>query len=178
MSAIDQYLYTCLGAIDCPISYELLMGYRGIVHIAIYILEQDIPEYETSFQGKQGDILVGGGSGETPALRIKMPDAIRWVTDFEQFDKEYQSGRKGLYTAYWSCTQAFMIGSGFVKLGWNPEEIDIENWIMNHVVSFLVQNYKERFSEFIGTEPLDYDGSICHMLTDEEDKIVNWQKYK
>ncbi len=174
MSAIDQYNYTCLGLIECPVNYRFFAPQDHVqsLHIAIYYLRQDIPEYETDFQGKLGDVLVGGGGGEAPAMRIIMPNTILWATDWERYDHEHPEIEK-LYSTYWSPTQSFILGTGFVKLGWNPEEIKIGQWLMEHVVSFLVTKYKDKFADYIGNDDLDYDGSICRLLTDEEDTIWN-----
>ncbi|GED29323.1 hypothetical protein [Brevibacillus centrosporus] len=56
----------CLGVIHCPFGFEKVAGYMHR-NIAINKLNEDIASYESDFDGKSGDILLGGGggSGET-----------------------------------------------------------------------------------------------------------------
>ncbi len=78
MSAIDSYKHELLGMVKCPSPFELVYG-RGAgekQEIPLYRLLEDIPSDETDFQGKKGDLLLGGGSGEIDALRISMPETF------------------------------------------------------------------------------------------------------
>lgn len=179
MSAIDQYIYTCLGVIECPTPYSFFGNADETepVHVAIYRLRQDIPEGETDFQGDEGDILVGGGGGEAPAMRIKMPEAILWHTNWERYDKDYED-LMDVYSIYWTPDDAFKLCSGYEKLGWNPDEERIGSWLTEHVIGFLVKYYAGDYKEWIGQDRLDYDGSICRKLSDEEDKFWNWKKHR
>jgi|GEM_PF-1955759 len=181
MSSIDQYIYTCLGVIECPMPYRYFSQQANIqpIQVAIYRLRQDISEFETDFQGSEGDILVGGGGGEAPAMRIRMPEAMLLYTNWNRFEQEYPDLLiDELYSTYWSPTQAFMLCTGYETLGWNPENDRIEQWLMEHVVSFLVKHFADDYKQFIGNDTLDCDGKICHTLTDEEDRIWNWKTHK
>ena len=181
MSAIDSYNYTCLGLIECPMPYRFFSTQESIlpIHVAIYQLGQDIPEYESDFQGNKGDILVGGGGGEAPAMRIKMPEAILLFTNWERYEKEYDDILiDSLHTIYWSPTQVFMLCSGYETLGWNPEKEVIGQWLMEHVICFVVKNYSTNYQQYIGLDSFEHDGSICRLLSDTEDKIWNWLKYR
>jgi hypothetical protein len=156
MSAIDQYYFKCLGYIEC------LSEYSRYDIIAIYRLDQDIPEYEDDFQGKKGDILVGGGGGEVRSMRIAIPEAFRFWTH-EEIDDDDDPNT--IMKTYWDATEAYILGDGFVKLGWQPKVQDVEFWLTQHVLSFLVREHPEDYLPLVGTEPLELDGSICHRLT-------------
>lgn len=179
MSAIDSYTYSCLGILECPIAYRFFGTAKDIrpLHIAIYRLEQDIPEFETDFQGVVGDILVGGGGGEAPAMRIMMPQAVLMLTNWERFLKEFKE-IISVFSIYWSPNETYMMCSGFETLGWNPDKEQIGVWLTEHVVAFLIDHFADEYSEYIGQDELDHDGSICRTLRDEEDRIWNWKKYK
>ncbi len=187
MSSIDQYLYTCIGVIECPTSYRLFYGQSNIqpIHIAIYHLEQDIPEHEDDFQGKAGDIIVGGGSGEAPAMVIKLPDAFIFFTRFEdiedekQFEKKYSTFLDHTpFQTYWTLTQTYILGAGFETLGWNPEKEQLDRWLTHHVLVFLLKHYPDQFKWGEGKLDLRQNGSICRKITDIEDRIWNWKKHK
>jgi len=64
MSAIDQYKHHHIGFIECPSRFNI--GF-----ISIYELLQDIPGDEKDFDGKIGDILIGGGVAK--CLRLGYP---------------------------------------------------------------------------------------------------------
>ena len=66
MSRIDGYKHNHLGFIECPSTYSIVDFTKSIKssRIAIYELLDNISDNETDFDGKAGDILVGGGSGE------------------------------------------------------------------------------------------------------------------
>ena len=59
----------------CPSSHDFVYDNKKR-QIGIYELLEDVPADEDSFDGKAGDILVGGGIGEAAALRISYPDAF------------------------------------------------------------------------------------------------------
>ena len=70
----------------------------------IYRLDEDALA-ETSFQGKAGDILLGGGSGESAALRITIPEAFRFYTHDDWDGSETFSE---VVKAYWTMTEAYV----------------------------------------------------------------------
>lgn len=170
MSAIDQYQYACIGVIECPSPYRWFSDKaQSSIYIAIYLLEQDIPADETDFQGKRGDILLGGGGGEAPALHIALPDAFIYHTNIDAWNEQ------PIAHAYWTMTEAYKLGACFVKLGWNPDYQTIESWLTQHTLNFLLQKFPQRYQQHIAADTLDYDGSICRSLTPDEEKIWNWK---
>lgn len=140
MSSIDQYSCTCIGIIECPTPYRLFVKQDNVrpIHIAIYHLEQDIPEAEIDFQGKAGDIVVGGGGGEAPAMRIQIPEAIVLFTEIDDAENDIDIDLIP-YQIYWRPTESYILGAGFKKLRWNPEEQQIEVWLTEHVLAFLLK---------------------------------------
>ena len=179
MSTIDQYRYKCVGVVHCPTPYRnILIRREGIgIDVAIYKLLQNIPTDEPDFQGKPGDILLGGGSGEAPALRILMPEALNFWTNRDEYDLGKSDLQDDIAKAYWSATQAFVFGERYCNLGWLPT-LRIEDWLTQHVLSFLVQHFPEELTAFPGPDKRKFDGSICRLLTSDEDKMWNWLDYR
>ncbi|MBL0132976.1 MAG: hypothetical protein IPP79_02660 [Chitinophagaceae bacterium] len=64
MSSIDQYKHKLIGHITCPSTNSFVDGREETREIAIYELLENIRATEECFDGKAGDILVGGGRGE------------------------------------------------------------------------------------------------------------------
>ena len=135
MAAIDKYEHILLGFIECPSSYDFVYGNKTR-QIGIYELLEDVPADEGSFDGKAGDILVGGGKGEAPALRISYPDAFDFFTNdewdsFANYDE--------LFKAFWTPTEAFIFVEGYRKLGWTVD-IKIEQWLAENVCLLLIRS--------------------------------------
>lgn len=162
MSAIDQHRYTCLGIVHCPTNYKIWGAYP---QIPILRLDEDIPLEEEDFQGRKGDILLGGGSGESATLWIAVPEAFYFWTH-DDWD-EYETLDE-IVKAYWTPTQAYVFGDGYSKLGWTPEKNYIEWWLAQHLLNFLASNYPDDYRQYVGTVPLEEDGSICRLPTREE----------
>ncbi len=167
MSEIDGYRHRCIGIIQCPSSYEIVPGNNTHRNIPLYMLEEDALT-ASSWQGKRSDLLLGGGSGESAALRIAMPEAIyfetysdwgTYIPDFQDFDE--------ICYAYWSVTEAFIFGEGYTKLGWTIHE-ELETWLTDHILAFVEQHYPDLWNVAWGSEPLQADGSICRLPTAEE----------
>jgi hypothetical protein len=162
MSAIDQYKYACLGIVHCPTSHKV---WGANPQIPLYRLDEDIPPDEEDFQGKQGDILLGGGSGESAAVRIAIPEAFYFWThedwcDYDSLDE--------IIKPYWTPTQAYVFGEGYGKLGWTPEKNLLEWWLAQHILNFLASNYPDDYQQYVGPAPLEEDGAICRLPTREE----------
>jgi hypothetical protein len=92
MASIDQYKHRLLGFINCPSDYEIVDN-NPTRDIAVYELLEDIPKDETDFDGKIGDIIVGGGSGEVSAFRISIPGALDFFVyerdvDFDDYEDD------------------------------------------------------------------------------------------
>lgn len=153
MSSIDQYKHRTLGFIECPCTLPLVynagLEYVSPTRITVYQLSESIPDDEKDFDGKKGDILVGGGSGEAPSLRISNPLAFQFFAwDAEESENEPEFNElSAIYKAYWTPTQAYIIGEGFQKLGWSPEEIELDMWIAENVCTLLSQELPE-FEQF------------------------------
>jgi hypothetical protein len=164
MSEIDIYRNECIGIVNCPSSYEIVPGNNRHRLVRLYRLDQDALKEDDSWHAKTGDLLLGGGSGESAALRISIPEAFYFFTHevwdaFDSLDEIYQ--------AYWAMTEAYVFCEGYAKLGWTPQD-PIEGWLTRHVLAFVVGEYPERYSQFVGNLPLIQDGTICRRPTSEE----------
>jgi hypothetical protein len=171
MSAIDQYKYACLGIVQCPTNYKVSGVYP---QIPLYRLDEDIPADEEDFQGKKGDILLGGGSGESAALRIAIPEAFYFWTredwcDYDSLDE--------IIKTYWTPTQAYVFGEGYSKLGWTPENNPLEWWLAQHILNYLASNYPGDYQQYVGPMPLETDGSICRLPTKDELAVLQPPRY-
>ncbi|MEO0599367.1 MAG: hypothetical protein AAF126_24865, partial [Chloroflexota bacterium] len=156
-----------------------------------------IPDHEWDLAGKKGDILLGGGSGEAPAMLIKMPDNIirfrafdaedkaqmeAWdkaLESLDLFDRSLPSTHQKWVEMLWEdYRQAYMMCAGYETLGWNPEENSVESWLTQHILAFVLTHFPARFGYDRASIDVDEDGSICALLTKEEEQIYNWRKYK
>jgi hypothetical protein len=135
MASVDQYKHRLLGFIKCPSDYDIVDG-NSTRDIAVYELLENVPEEENDFDGKTGDILVGGGSGEAPAFRVTIPGALDFLlndTDitFDNYDQ--------LFKAFWTPTESYRLCDGFKKLGWDTKQ-SIEFWLAENICVTLVNN--------------------------------------
>lgn len=138
MASIDQYKHKLLGFIECP-SKENFVYLNATRSIPLYQLLQDIPYNEEDFDGKHGDILMGGGSGEAPALRISCEKCLRYfmldeVVDFDHWDD--------LYKAFWTPTESYIYGEGFSKVGWSVDRT-MESWLTENICEILTEEFEE-----------------------------------
>jgi hypothetical protein len=164
MSEIDTYRHECIGVVDCPSAYEIVHGNNRHRLIALYRLEEDALEDCDSWCAKTGDLLLGGGSGESAALRISIPEAFYSYTH-EAWDAI--DSLDEICHAYWTNTEAFVFCEGYAKLGWTPQH-PIEVWLTEHILAFVAREYPERYDQFVGNSPLNQDGSICRKPTAKE----------
>lgn len=133
MASIDQYKHRLLGFINCPSDYDIVDG-NSTRDIAVYELLENVPEEEDMFDGKTGDILVGGGSGEVPAFRITIPGAV----DFLVFEKEVDfDDYNELFKSFWTPTESYKLCDGFKKLGWDVKR-PIEFWLTENICKTLI----------------------------------------
>lgn len=162
MSEIDTFKHRCLGKINFK---------EANSYIPIYQLLQNVGKQKyRSFYGNKGDILIGGGSGELPALRINVPVAYTFYGD-DPFIAEPDE----IVEAFWSMNRAYEFIKEYIEIGYNPrEDAAIEFWLMEHVLAFLLKEYPEDFSQFVKENNLELDGSICSLFTEEEKKEVTW----
>jgi len=157
MSEIDTYRHKLLGFIKCPFEEEV--GIPGRNEIPIYKILETV-KFKDSFLANENDVLVGGGSGEVPALRIAMPKAGLFFSDenWEDFNEVSE-----LYQNFWAAEEAYILCCGFRKIGWNPVDQGIESWIAAHVISFLRTNWFKEFPNSFGFDKIDQDGRICRL---------------
>lgn len=166
MSEIDSYRHECMGIVKCPSQYNVLYS-SSLQLIPLYMLHEDGLDAE-SWQAKCGDLLLGGGSGESAALRISMPEAIYFFTYLDWDDYESLSD---VCCAYWNMNEAYIFCDGYNKLGWSPKE-RIELWLTEHILSFISQEYPEVFIPWAGPVHLNKDGSIVRLPTYKEKKLL------
>lgn len=169
MSAIDVYKHEVLGIVECPSTYEIVAHNNSHRTIPLYRLGENAMN-DDSFQGKKGDLLLGGGSGESSALRVSIPETIYFYThdDWNQFEDIEE-----LYKAYWTCNNAYVFCEGYKKLGWQPN-IRIESWLVDQIIDFVLENYLsdyENFNDGSILEHLKYRNKICRLPTDEEKRM-------
>ena len=142
MATIDTYKHKILGFIDCPSTFDFVYNNKTR-KIAIYQILEDIPQDEEDFDGKIGDIIVGGGSGETPSLRISNPIAFKFFTyDENKFADINFNHLTDIFKSFWTPTESFIYCEGFMKLGWTVDQT-IEMWLADNVCKLLVATLKE-----------------------------------
>lgn len=154
MSEIDIYQHKCIGIVNCPSTYPIVSG-RSHKLVALYRLEEDVAEWGA----RKGDILLGGGSGESAALRISIPEAVLFSTN--EVWTEFRSMDE-IRKAYWNMNDAFVFCEGYAKLGWLPT-VSIETWLTEHVIAFLLREYSDEYGEYCGPTSPGQDRSICRL---------------
>lgn len=138
MASIDQYKHRLLGFIECPSTADVVY-LNPVREIPLYQLLEDIPKAETDFDGRQGDILFGGGSGEAPSMRISIEKCLRLfmldeTVDFDHWDE--------LFKAFWTPTESFIYGEGFSKVGWTTDK-QLEIWLTENICKILSHEFEE-----------------------------------
>lgn len=155
MSAIDIYDYDLIGMIDMPSGYSIMM----------YRLKQDVRP-GSEFDGKCCDIMVGGGSGESAAMRISVLNAQRVYSDFRSQATRNLEYFGDVVKSFWSSTDAYLFGCDYTELGWDVNKHGpMETWLTEHVLAFLIKEYGYVIPN---AEELESDGSICRLPTQEE----------
>jgi len=172
MSAIDTYKHEIIGVVRCPSLYPLVYGIEvkegEDQRLPIYRLLENIPADENEFDGRKGDLLVGAGGGEAPALRISLDIALGIWTEHPDY-KEMSFEIRQLAKAFWTMNDAFYFGDGFRKAGWDGIE-QIETWIMEHILAFIQKEYGKEYTKCIGPVVLEKSGNICRLPTEAERK--------
>lgn len=157
MSSINVYKHRLLGFIECPSTNDFVFN-SDTRKIAVYELLENIPPDEKFFDGKIGDIIVGGGNGEAKAFRISNPIAFKFFTvnedtfanlEFDHLDE--------IFKAFWTPTKSYIFCEGFSKLGWNVS-IDIEIWLAENVCKLLISTI-DKFAIY-KTDNLDLSTSL------------------
>ena len=117
----------------CPSDYELIEGSISS-KIPIYILEEDIPPTDKKFDGKAGDVIVGGGAGMEEAMRISIPEAVNYLKiDGSVF---FQSPVT-IFRSYWGSNFMLRLANGFTKVGLDFDKSSVEMWILWQVIGWL-----------------------------------------
>ena len=137
MSSIDQYKHSILDFIELKFHGDFDIP-TNLKKIAIYQLNQDIPADEVAFDGKENDIILGGGSGEISSLRISLRKSIEFFLldnfdDFENYDQIYKS--------FWKPSDAFIIGLAFTNYGWKYSQ-DLAMFVSKYIIEHLNRNNK------------------------------------
>lgn len=166
MSEIDTYQHECIGIVACPSDYEIMAGNNMHRGVPLYFLKEDALT-ATSYQAKKGDLLLGGGSGESAALRISVPEALTFFAHKQQ-DSSGLSAEP--VKAYWNMNQAYVFCSGYAKLGWMPHD-RIEYWLAKHVLAFVLNTRPELFDKENMKVSIKGYGSICRLPTTEEKQL-------
>lgn len=166
MSAIDTVWHEIIGQIN---------------GIPIYRLKEDAPEQAPKsfgFDGKKGDILLGGGSGEASAMRISMPLAMEWFTSKMNWQEQLNYRLRDMVKTFWGNEDAYRFIKDYVEMGYDVDEVPIETWLGEHIMSYLIENYHDEYKEHIGNvEKLDYKGEICSKPEQEwVDQAEDWFK--
>lgn len=158
MSVIDGFRHSLIGIVTCPSDEEIVPFNPSHRDIPLYRLEEDA-DAEPDFVGKKGDVLLGGGGGESAALRVSIPEAFERYTHHANLP--VASVRKG----YWTCDDAYVFGNGYVKLGWKPGRgTRLEDWLAGHIVVFLSRAYPE-YRALLGPHEVGLDGGICRVVS-------------
>lgn len=92
-------------------------------------------------------MTLGGGSGEAPALRISNPLAFQFSTyDEDKFADLEFGGLDEVFKPFWTPTQSYIFGEGFVKLGWTPDR-PLEMWLTENVCKLLILSF-DKFASY------------------------------
>lgn len=141
MSTIDTYKHNLLGFIHCPSKYDFIYN-NPTRKIAIYELLEDIPNDEQELDGKKGDIILGGGKGEAPAMRISIPESLHFFAT-EDYDN---IGGNNLFKTFWTPTQSYILCEGFSKLEWKVNTA-IEFWLTENLCLLLIETF-DKYGSF------------------------------
>lgn len=158
MSAIDCYKHQSIGFVRCPMRHSLFGDGRVLDFLPVYRLLEDITQ-EASLSGRAGDILIGGGSGEARAVSFSTPGIFTAYTTASVRD---DVSTEPVIRSHWSADDAFMFGVGFEVLGWSPERQPLLIWLAEHLISFLVRAYPDRYAKLVGEFLPEQDGSIFY----------------
>ena len=151
MSAIDQYKHKIILAFECPSTFPFIYRNKNSRTIVIYQLLEDVPDDEVSFDGKNGDLIIGGGKGEADSMRLSTQKALMFFSDNDSEKLEYTS-ISDIFKTFWSNNSAYIYCDGYKKLGWQIEQ-NIDYWLAENICKLLVheteefKKYREKYSE-------------------------------
>jgi hypothetical protein len=167
VSEVDLFRKRVLGIVSCPSPHEIVYLNDSHRDIPIYQI-LDNTDHRASFDARSGDILVGGGSGESACLRLSMPMLLDWFTHEDSGDLD--PAALGWIKAYWSFGDAYVFGAGYIKQGWQVNQ-DLPIWIAGHVFAFLLNHYPEYSSLAGSSRTLLESGHICRLPGEEDKKL-------
>lgn len=173
MSAVDCVWHEVIGQVDGIPIYRLLEDPK---HTGA---EMDFPD------SKRGDILFGGGSGESPAMRIKMPEALQYCTvdldDNEAADKYFwPTTLFELTTCWWDFNEGYRRIKRYIELGYDYDggsHGPIQVWLTEHILAYLLSYYPDDYQKYVGKriEGIERDGSLCEPANPEHVRMAeNW----
>ena len=169
MSAIDAYKRTLLGVAHCPSRFELVYQNDSHRDVPLYRLDQDVEAGNSDFDGNAGDLLLGGGGGESAAFRVSMPEAIRLFTSSTE-DLSFTRHPERYYRAFWTFSDAFVFGDGYERLGWKPRT-DLASWLAENIVAFVLREYPATYAAAAGPEALVVDGRLLRVPSAEDVRL-------
>ena len=138
--------------------HSLFRDGRVFDFLPVYRLLEEVAQ-EPSLSGRSGDILIGGGSGEARAVSFPFPDIF---TAYATANKKDDATAERLITSHWSADEAFMLGVGFEALGWSPGRQPLLIWLAEHLISYLVRKFPDRYTTLVGEFSPEHDGSIFY----------------
>jgi hypothetical protein len=148
MSVIDSFEHEQIGFVRCPMRHTLYRDGRVFDRLPVYRLLENVWD-ESSLSGRAGDVVIGGGFGEASALSFSIPALFA------------PGGNPGdVVRSHWSADDAFIFGTGFEQLGWDPRQERMFDWLASHLAAFLSRAYPDRYPSYTGTRPGLQNGSI------------------
>ena len=162
MAEIDAYNHEVIGIVECPSTYEIV-PFREHRSIPIYRLLEDAFDGKT-ISGKSGDLLLGGGSGESAALLISIPEAIHFLTKDNWSEIE---NIEDVYNDFWGPNDAYVFCDGYIKLGWKPD-VDIRFWLVTQIIDFVLDEYPGDYDKYKGSKSIDVANKICRLPSENE----------
>lgn len=141
MSAINQYNHKILLAFECPSTFPFIYQNENSRILVVYQLLEDISDEESSFDGKRGDIIIGGGKGEADSLRLTTEKALLFFSDKETEQLEFDNISE-IFKSFWSNNNAFIFCEGYRKLGWEINQ-DIDYWLAENICKLIVYEIDE-----------------------------------
>lgn len=105
---------------------------------------------ESDFIAKPGDFVIGGGSGEHPALVVNIFDTLFKfeIINDDDFSEYIESGLADRHSRFekknwWGIETGYALSNDLQKWGYNPHKHHSIQWFMSiNLVSFLYHKFK------------------------------------
>lgn len=164
MSQIDSYPHKLIGILNCPTDFDFVYQ-NPTREIPLYRFDTDTPNGEF-LDAKKGDISLGGGSGEAPTMIFSIPETILFCLDENWGNQTKLNFFGDIIKHDWSLNQTYIFGTGYVKLGWQPDKTSLESWLAEHLVSFLKKDYLSDYKEYFNdsNQVIEQDGKIFNLV--------------